>query len=274
MKVKPSNQGLRPWQRTLHTIIFEAETPAGKAFDVVLLLAIVMSVLAVVLESVASIDARYHTQLRALEWVFTVLFTIEYVLRLICVARPLRYAWSFFGVVDLLAILPTYLVFLIPGAHELAVIRGLRLLRIFRIFKLGRFLGEAEALRIGLVKSRAKITVFLTTVLISVTIMGAMMHLIEGGRGGFVDIPQSIYWAIVTMTTVGFGDITPTTVLGKFFASLMMVFGYSLIIVPTGIISAEFALGSRHQNTETCPHCMKSGHEEGAHFCNRCGGVL
>ena len=274
MKVKASNQGLRPWQRRLHDVIFEAETPAGKAFDVVLLIAIVLSVLAVVLESVAWINARYHAPLRAVEWFFTILFTVEYLLRLACVARPLRYARSFFGVVDLLAVLPTYLVFFIPGAHELAVIRGMRLLRVFRVFKLGRFLGEAEALKIGLLRSRAKIVVFLTTVVVSVTVMGAMMHLIEGGRGGFTDIPHGIYWAIVTMTTVGFGDITPTTILGKVFASLMMVFGYSLIIVPTGIISAEFARDSRYHNTEVCPHCMKSGHEAGSRFCNRCGGAL
>ena len=274
MKVRPSNVGLRPWQRRLHTVIFEAETPAGKTFDVLLLVAILLSVLAVVLESVAWINLRYRTQLRTVEWVFTILFTIEYVLRLICVAKPLRYVFSFYGIVDLLAVLPTYLIFIIPGAQELAVIRGLRLLRIFRIFKLGRFMGEAEALKIGLLRSRAKITVFLATVLISVTIMGALMHLIEGGQGGFTDIPQGIYWAIVTMTTVGFGDITPTTLMGKFVASVMMVFGYSLIIIPTGIISAEFARDSRHLNTETCPHCMKSGHEPGSNYCNRCGGLL
>ena len=255
-------------------MIFEAETPAGKTFDVVLLIAILVSVLAVVLESVAWINLRYRTELRTVEWAFTILFTIEYGLRLACVAKPRRYAFSFFGIVDLLAVLPTYLIFIIPGAHELAVIRGLRLLRIFRIFKLGRFLGEAEALKIGLLRSRAKITVFLATVLITVTIMGALMHLIEGGEGGFTDIPQGIYWAIVTMTTVGFGDITPTTLLGKFVASVMMVFGYSLIIIPTGIISAEFARDSRYQNTEACPHCMKTGHEPGSKYCNRCGGML
>ena len=270
-----NNRGLRPWQRKLHDVIFEAETPAGKAFDVVLLLAIMASVLAVILESVHWIDAEYHLLLRALEWVFTILFTVEYVLRLLCVHRPLRYARSFFGVVDLLAILPTFLSLLLPGSQELLVIRGLRLLRIFRIFKLGRYLGEAEALREGLSASRPKIVVFLTTVVVSVTIMGAMMHLVEGSDSGFVDIPHGMYWAIVTMTTVGFGDITPQTGLGKFIASLMMVFGYSLIIVPTGIISAEIAAGkARHANTETCPHCMKVGHDRKATYCDRCGGEL
>lgn len=275
MSEHSENNGLRPWQRRLHDLIFEAETPSGKAFDVILLVAILASVLAVILESVPAIDERYHTELRVIEWGFTILFTIEYVLRLICVARPLRYARSFFGVVDLLAILPTYLSLLIPGSHELAVIRGLRLLRVFRIFKLARYMGEAEALSEGLKASRAKITVFLMTVLISVTIMGAVMHLVEGPKNGFVDIPHGIYWAIVTMTTVGFGDLTPVTGLGKFIASLMMVFGYSLIIVPTGIISAEIAVGrSRQSNTETCPHCMKVGHARKASFCDRCGGEL
>ncbi|WP_184679176.1 ion transporter [Algisphaera agarilytica] len=266
---------MRPWQRKLHDVIFEAETPAGRLFDVLLLIAILASVLAVVLESVESVDERYHTQLRVAEWSFTIVFTIEYVLRLICVQRPWRYARSFFGVVDLLAILPSFLSLLIPGSHELAVIRGLRLLRVFRIFKLARYLGEAEALVEGLKASRAKITVFLTTVLISVTIMGALMHLVEGPENGFVDIPHGIYWAIVTMTTVGFGDLTPMTGPGKFIASVMMVFGYSLIIVPTGIISAEIAVGkSRQNNTEACPHCMKVGHDRKAEYCDRCVGAL
>jgi voltage-gated potassium channel len=267
--------GYRPWQRRLHTVIFEAETPTGKLFDVLLLVAILASVMAVILESVESINATYHLPLRAAEWVFTVLFTLEYVLRLLCVRRPVRYARSFFGVVDLLAILPTYLSVLVPGSQELLVIRALRLLRVFRIFKLGRYLGEAEALKLGLLASRAKITVFLCTVLITVTIMGAAMHLIEGPENGFKDIPHGMYWAIVTMTTVGFGDIYPQTGLGKFLASLMMVFGYSLIIVPTGIISAEIAVGHhKPQNTETCPHCMKVGHHKKAKYCDRCGGDL
>lgn len=275
MKRNSENSGLRPWQRRLHDVIFEAETPLGKLFDVLLLIAILASVLAVILESVPSINDRFHLALRVIEWSFTVLFTVEYVLRLLCVQRPARYARSFFGLVDLLAILPTFLSLLIPGSHELAVIRGLRLLRVFRIFKLARYMGEAEALIEGLRSSRAKITVFLTTVLVSVTIMGSLMHLVEGPDNGFVDIPHGIYWAIVTMTTVGFGDLTPVTGLGKFIASLMMVFGYSLIIVPTGIISAEIAVGkNKPMNTQTCPHCMKVGHHKTAKFCDRCGGGL
>lgn len=277
MEEYTENQGLKPWQRRLHDIIFEAETPTGKLFDVLLLVAILASVLAVILESVPSIasNEKYYLILRISEWAFTVLFTVEYVLRILCVHRPLRYVFSFFGIVDLLAILPSYISLLVPGSQELLVIRGLRLLRVFRIFKLGRYLGEAEALREGLIASRAKITVFLTTVLISVTIMGALMHLVEGPDAGFHSIPEGIYWAIVTMTTVGFGDITPLTPLGKFIASIMMVFGYSLIIVPTGIISAEIAGGrNRHHNTETCPHCMKVGHDKKAKYCDRCGGDL
>ena len=267
--------GLSPWQRRLHTLIFEAETPAGKAFDVVLLVAILLSVTAVILESVPSIDADYHVPLRVTEWVFTVLFTIEYVLRLLCVRRPTRYARSFFGVVDLLSIIPTYLSVLVPGSQELLVIRGLRLLRIFRVLKLGRYLGEAEALKDALYASSAKIIVFIATVLTSVVIMGSTMHLIEGPESGFVDIPHGIYWAIVTITTVGFGDITPVTVPGKFVASIIMIFGYSMIIVPTGIISAEFTANREQQApTEACPHCMKMGHRRGARFCDRCGGAL
>lgn len=275
MEESSENVGLRPWQRRLHNVIFEAETPAGKWFDVILLIAILASVVAVILESVASINHRYHGLLIVAEWTFTVVFTIEYVLRLLCVRRPVRYARSFFGIVDLLAIVPTYASVLIPGSQELLVIRALRLLRVFRIFKLGRYVGEAEALVEGIKASRAKVTVFLTTVIVSVTIMGAVMHFVEGSASGFDDIPHGIYWAIVTMTTVGFGDITPITGLGKFIASIMMIFGYSLIIVPTGIISAEIAVGrSRQHNTETCPHCMKVGHAPKAKYCDRCGGDL
>jgi len=277
MARKPElHSGLRPWQRRLHDVIFEAETPAGKLFDVVLLVAIVASVLAVILESVPSIQARFGTLLYAIEWGFTLLFTAEYALRLLCVARPRKYALSFYGIVDLLAIIPTYASLFIANSQELLVIRALRLLRIFRIFKLGRFIGEADALMDGLRDSREKIVVFLTTVLTSVTIMGAVMHMIEGPfNDEFADIPTGIYWAIVTMTTVGYGDIHPITVPGKFVASLMMVFGYSLIIVPTGIISAEIAVGTRKRaSTETCPHCMKEGHHRKAEFCDRCGGAL
>ncbi len=260
----------------IHRIIFEADTPAGKLFDVVLLVAILASVLAVALESVHEIDAEYHAALAFAEWCFTILFTIEYVLRLYCVRRPVAYARSFFGIVDLLSILPTYLSVLIPGAQSMLVIRALRLLRVFRIFKLVRMLREARALRSALLASRAKIGVFLSTVLIIVVIMGTAMHLVEGGENeGFDSIPQSMYWAIVTMTTVGYGDTTPVTVFGKTLAALMMILGYSLIIVPTGILSAELTRHDRiDASSRSCPSCLAEGHDPAAKFCKYCGSDL
>ncbi len=263
------------WRHRLHEIIFEADTPAGKAFDVALLLAISLSVLTVLLESVDAIDARYHTTLVAAEWIFTILFSIEYVLRLICVRKPHRYALSFFGIIDLLAVLPTYLSLLIPGAQQLLVIRALRLLRAFRVFKLSRYLSEAQALRRAVWASRSKVTVFLTSVLIVVIIMGAAMYLIEGPKRGFTSIPQSMYWAIVTMTTVGYGDAAPVTALGKAVAALVMILGYSFIIVPTGIITAELAHGAgRAVSTQACPDCSREGHDPDARHCKFCGSPL
>jgi len=267
-----------PWRQRLHEVIFEADTPGGKAFDIALLIAILLSVLAVMLESVASIGgagAPYHDALIVAEWVFTILFTIEYVLRLMCVLRPSRYALSFFGLVDLLAVVPTYIAFLIPGAQSLMVIRVLRLLRIFRVLKLARYLREADALSRAVHASRAKIAVFLMTILAIVVIMGAAMHLIEGEEAGFTSIPQSMYWAVVTMTTVGYGDIAPMTPLGEFLAALMMLTGYCMIIVPTGIISAELTRGSpRPVTTQHCAHCGFEGHDVDAAYCKRCGGRL
>ncbi len=271
------NKQLTGWRYRLHEIIFEADTPEGKLFDVALLVAILLSVLAVSLESVESIRNEHGTMLVAAEWVFTILFTIEYVLRLACVRRPMGYAVSFFGIVDLLAVIPTYLSVLIPGAQSLAVIRALRLLRVFRIFKLARFLSEASALRQAAVASRAKITVFLTAMLIIVMIMATAMHLIEGQQdSGFDSIPQSMYWAIVTVTTVGYGDAAPMTPLGKMLAAIMMIIGYSLIIVPGGIVSAEWMQSSRGKpiTTQSCPHCSLEGHDADAHYCKHCGGRL
>ncbi|MDJ0852802.1 MAG: ion transporter [Myxococcota bacterium] len=265
------------WREKLHAVIFEAETPAGKAFDVALLIAIVLSVLAVMLESVEEIRLEHGATLHRIEIFFTLLFTVEYVLRLLCVPNPWAYARSFFGVVDLLAILPTYLSLLLPGAESLLVIRGLRLLRIFRVFKLGRFLGEASLLTSALRSSRHKVTVFLGTVLILVTILGAAMYLIEGEESGFTSIPISVYWAIVTMTTVGYGDIAPVTVAGRTLASLVMVLGYSIIAVPTGIVTAEIvetAAASRRVTTRHCGSCMSEGHEPSARFCKDCGAEL
>lgn len=259
----------------LHEIIFESDTPAGKAFDVGLLIAILISVLAVMLESVAHLRADYGPQLRAVEWGFTVLFTVEYVLRLYSVRKPLRYVLSFYGLVDLMALLPTYLSAMIPGAHSLLVVRVLRLLRIFRVLRLVGFLGEAHVLLTALRASRRKITVFLGAVLSTVVIMGALMYLIEGEESGFDSIPRGMYWAIVTMTTVGYGDIAPRTVVGQFFASVLMILGYGVIAVPTGIVSVELAAATRHGiNPEVCPGCGMEGHDVDADYCKRCGTKL
>ena len=258
-------------------IIFEADTPVGKAFDVALLAAIVISVFAVMLESVPEIRARHGRALYVLEWAFTLIFSVEYGLRLVSVPRPMRYARSFFGIVDLLAILPTYLSFLVPGAQSFLVIRGLRLLRIFRVFKLAHFMGEASVLRTALAASRHKVVVFLGAILILLTILGAAMYLIEGPAHGFTSIPLAVYWAIVTMTTVGYGDIAPHTVAGKSLASLVMILGYSILAVPTGIVTAEIveqATARRAPTTRGCPSCLSEGHAWEAHFCQDCGAPL
>lgn len=259
----------------LHEIIFESDTPAGKAFDVALLWAIILSVFAVVLESVTSIGLTYGSALRMLEWMFTILFTVEYVLRLACVKKPLQYALSFFGIVDLLAILPTYLSLFFAGAQTLLVIRALRLLRVFRVFKLGRYVGEAKVLITALRASRAKIIVFLGAVLTIVLIVGTLMYLIEGEANGFTSIPRSVYWAIVTMTTVGYGDITPQTVLGQFLAAALMIVGYGIIAVPTGIVTIEIAEASRRAlNPHVCRSCSAEGHDTDAVHCKYCGAKL
>ena len=273
LNTKRDTSGPADWREKLHEIIFEADTAAGKVFDVVLLIAIVLSILIVMLESVQSINTDYRSYLLASEWVFTLLFTVEYVLRLLCVQMPGRYARSFFGVVDLLAILPTYISLILPGSQSLLVIRALRLLRVFRVFKLARFLSEAGALRHAIWASRAKITVFLVTVLILVIIMGSAMYLIESkADSGFTSIPQSMYWAIVTMTTVGYGDIAPSTPLGKTVAAVIMILGYAMIIIPTGIISAELAQTStKPVTTQTCSNCLREGHDPDATYCKFCG---
>jgi voltage-gated potassium channel len=269
------------WRRRVHQIIFEADTPLGKFFDIALFVAIVLSVSAVMLETVSHIDAEYHTTLRAAEWVFTVLFTIEYILRLLCVKKPMRYALSFYGIVDLLSILPTWSLLLMPdaGAQSVLVIRTLRLLRIFRVFKLTYFLTEGSALWSALWQSRAKITVFIMTVVIVVSIMGAAMHLVEGSTNpGFDSIPQSMYWAIVTMATVGYGDIVPHTPLGKTLAAAIIMFGYSLIIVPTGIVTAEISQQTIQRVVggprRVCDRCGRADHLSDASFCRHCGNAL
>jgi len=276
------------WRQRCYEIIFEADTPTGKLFDVLLLIAILLSVLVVMCESVAEIREAHPTLLERAEWFFTLLFTLEYGVRIVCARRPLRYIFSFYGIVDLLAILPTYLIALSvfdggQGAQRLAVIRAIRLLRAFRIFKLAHMLSEATALRQAIWAARAKIAVFLSFVLISVVIVGSAMHLIEGGRvnsagqpiPGFDSIPESMYWAIVTMTTVGYGDVSPTTATGKALAACMMILGYCMIIVPTGIVSAELAhVGGNGLTTQVCPECMAEGHEADAVYCKYCGARL
>jgi voltage-gated potassium channel len=267
-----SSQQLR---RHLRIIIFEADTPAGKAFDVALLFAIVLSIIAVMLESVASIAQSFGEELRLAEWIFTLLFTIEYGLRLFCVDRPSRYARSFFGIVDLLAILPSYLSLFIPGSQSLLVIRALRLLRIFRIFKLARFLSEANVLLTALRSGSRKVVVFLGTVLVLVAILGSAMYIIEGEEHGFDSIPLSMYWAVVTMTTVGYGDMIPHTPLGRLLSTLVMVIGYSIIAIPTGIVTSEIIQASRKPiTTRHCPSCLTEGHETSARYCKDCANKL
>jgi voltage-gated potassium channel len=270
----PSRAAGPRWRARLHEVIFEADTPAGRAFDVGLLIAILVSVLAVMLESIPDIRARYGVALRALEWVLTVAFTIEYVLRLLAVEQPWRYARSFFGLVDLLAVAPTYLALVVPEAHTLMVIRAIRLLRVFRIFKLAQFLGEARLLTTALRASRRKIIVFLGGIVTTVIIVGTLMYVIEGEANGFTSIPTSMYWAVVTMTTVGYGDIAPQTTLGRFLAALLMILGYGIIAVPTGIVTVELAQASRAVSSQACPACGAEGHDEDATHCKYCGAAL
>jgi voltage-gated potassium channel len=259
----------------LHEVIFEAETPAGRAFDITLIGLIILSVLAVMLESVGEIRGRYGAQLYVVEWAFTLLFTLEYMLRLVSVRRPLRYAASFYGVVDLLAIAPTYLSLLVPGSHYLLVVRILRLLRVFRVLKLAAHLSEADVLMRALRASRRKISVFLLTVLTLVVIIGTLLYVIEGEDNGFTSIPISIYWAVVTLTTVGYGDISPKTPLGQALAALVMITGYGIIAVPTGIVTVEIAQAARKAvSTQACPECGAEGHDADAAYCKYCAARL
>ena len=267
----------RGWRLRLYTVIFEADTRAGKLFDLVLLATILASVAVVILDSVNSISRERAALFDALEWMFTTLFTVEYVARLACVRRPLRYATSFFGVVDLLAVLPAYLALLVPGAHVLLDVRILRLLRIFRVLKLAAYVGEYRALGSALVASRRKIFIFLSVVLMITLLMGTLLYVIEGPERGYTSIPMSVYWAIVTMTTVGYGDITPHTDLGRLIAALMMLLGWGILAVPTGIVSAEMTarrFSARPPTTRTCHECLSEGHEAQAKFCKDCGAKL
>ena len=264
----------------LYIVIFEAETPAGRAFDVAVLVIIFGSVLAVCLESVASFESRFGTVLRALEWIFTVVFSIEYAARLYCARRRLRYVFSFFGIVDLLSLLPTFLSLVFTGAQSLLVIRALRLLRMFRVLKIMRHLGEAHSLMMAIRSSLPKISVFLGAVLIIAVIVGALMYVIEDPSSGFTSVPRSMYWAIVTMTTVGYGDIAPKTVLGQGVAAILMIIGCGIIAVPTGIVSAEFVgnkgggEGQDDEPEDHCHHCGTPHHLPDANFCRVCGSAL
>jgi voltage-gated potassium channel len=263
-----------PWRERLHEVIFEADTPAGRAFDIAVLVAILTSVLAVMLESVGAIRREWGRTLEVVEWAITIAFTVEYVLRLVAVDRPGRYARSFLGLVDFLSVVPAYLGILVPEAQSLIVIRTIRLLRVFRILKLAPFVGEAEQLSQALRASRRKITVFLGVVLTIVVMMGTVMYVVEGEAHGFTSIPVSMYWAVVTMTTVGYGDIAPKTPLGQFLAALLMVLGYAIIAVPTGIVSAELARAHRPISRQACPSCGAEGHDVDAIHCKLCGAGL
>lgn len=262
------------WRERTHEIIFEADTPAGKLFDLALLITIIASLITVMLESVESFDAEYHQYLRVIDIVITVLFTIEYILRLICVDKPLRYALSFYGIVDMMAIVPGFLSLLVEGTQTLLVIRAVRLLRVFRVFKMSHYLGEARVLMVALKASRKKISVFLLAVLLVTIVMGALMYLLEGPETGFTSIPKGIYWAVVTMTTVGYGDISPGTPLGQAVSAFLMIAGYGIIAVPTGIVTVEMANYSRTVTTRACTSCSGEGHDHDAKFCKHCGVKL
>jgi voltage-gated potassium channel len=278
MNMKPNNKRNGSLRRYLHEIIFEADTPMGRRFDLILLILIGLSVLIVVLESIEWVHLVYGRFFITLEWIFTIIFTIEYGLRLYSVKKPLKYATSFFGLVDLLAILPTYLSIFMAGSQHLIIIRALRLIRIFRIFKMGHFLREGTIILVALRRSRAKITVFMTFVLLMILIFGSLMYVIEGGSNpDFSNIPRSVYWAIVTLTTVGYGDITPVTPLGQLLSAALMITGYAVIAVPTGIVSAEMVDYNKKKeelSTQVCEHCSREGHDSDAKYCKYCGELL
>jgi voltage-gated potassium channel len=264
------------WKQRGYIIIFQSDTKPGRLFDIILLILIFTSVSLVILESVPAVDYQFGSLLKIGEWIITIAFTLEYAARIIVARNPLRYIFSFFGLVDLLSILPTYLSFFSSAAHNLMVIRALRLLRVFRILKLNRYTSEGSLILAALRSARHKISVFLFAILMIVLIMGTLMYLIEGGKNGFTSIPKGIYWAIVTITTVGYGDLTPTTSLGQFFSALLMIIGYAIIAVPTGIMTAEISYGIRTGKMRIfrCPGCSHETHESDAEYCRKCGTKL
>lgn len=265
---------MNKFKQELYEIIFEADTPGGKLFDVVLLFVILLSVILVILESVPSIAVNNLQTLHILEWVITGIFTAEYFLRIWIIKKPIRYIFSFYGIIDFLSVIPTYLSLIIVGSHSLVVIRMLRLLRIFRILKLTRYTSASRSLGRAMWASREKISVFIFLVIILVIIIGTIMYLVEGESHGFSSIPRGIYWAVVTLTTVGYGDISPETSLGQFLASIVMIMGYAIIAVPTGIVTSELMKPTSKQNTQVCNNCLCDSHDDDAVFCKKCGVKL
>lgn len=276
--MKEDKSKLEIFRQKTHIIIYGTNTVAGRLFDLILLGLILLSVLLVMLETVKGFDIKYHNQLIQLEWIITIFFSIEYILRIICIDKPRKYIFSFYGIIDLLAILPMYLSLFFIDTHILMIIRALRLLRLFKILNHPHFSGQSQQLRKSLIASRGKIVAFMYFILISCILIGSLMYVVEGKESGFTSIPISIYWCIVTLTTVGFGDITPVTPLGQFIASLVMIMGYGIIAVPTGIVTAEIAKSEYKRGLETkrhhCMNCGKDNHDENAKFCNDCGNEL
>lgn len=266
------------WRFRVHEIIYEADTPMGKLFDIVLLILILLSVVVVMLESVASIGLKYHDLFLVIEWVITFFFTVEYIARIVTVKKPIKYIFSFYGIIDFLSTIPLYLSLILVGSHYLLTVRALRLLRVFRILKVTRYVGEGNKLRKALIESRAKIFIFIFAVLIVAIIAGTLMYLIEGEESGFDNIPVSVYWCIVTLTTVGFGDITPITPIGQFLATFIMILGYGIIAVPTGIVGARYVRSTNddfvHLNSQSCRNCGFQRHGDNAKYCQNCGESL
>ena len=270
------NQHTINWKNKLHEIIYEADTKEGKWFDIILILTIVISIVLVMLESVETFDAKYHNFLNISEWVITILFTLEYIIRIITLKKPSSYIFSFYGIIDFLATIPKYVSLIFVGTHALVALRALRLLRVFRILKLARYLGASKNLVSALKASKIKILVFLFGILVITIILGTVMYLIEGPKNGFTSIPHSMYWAIVTLTTVGYGDLAPHTPLGQFLASIVMILGYGIIAVPTGIVTSEMVKSDNSVpiNTQHCPNCSSDKHIDNAQFCHKCGEKL
>ena len=274
--MKENKDSVQNWKSRLHEVIYEADTSIGKWFDIVLIFLILSSIILVILESVESFDQEHHRFLYIAEWFITIVFSMEYIARFLSINKPFRYVFSFYGIIDLLSTIPLYLSFIFPGSQVLIVIRAIRLLRLFRILKMVKFIGEATKLKKALWDSRTKISVFIFSIMVLSIIIGTLMYLVEGAEAGFTSIPKGIYWTIVTMTTVGFGDVVPLTALGQTISVIVMVMGYGIIAVPTGIVSAEFSRQNKliHTNTQACPNCNAHYHNDNAKYCYNCGHLL